>query len=176
MFFTVWMMWSPRSADRLRHSAGLAATGVNISTRYYGASPFFALIDKIPILKSIRCLIRSQCRSFSSTGTTLPRLDTPLNRRAAAFWTDCNTTLTDIIAENFTNFFMRKVDEIHDMANASHPDISIGSSVQLYNFTPVSTEDVVSNLQIIKHVTWTLFQSELLYNMLKFWHHSSRTF
>ena len=94
MFFTVWMMRSPRSADRLQSSAGLAATGVNISARYCGASPFIALNDKIPILKSIHCLIGSQCRSSRSTGTTLPRLDTPPKSRAAAFWTDCKRCMS----------------------------------------------------------------------------------
>ena len=88
VFFTVWMR-SPRSADRLRCSAGLAETGVNIFTRYCDASPFIALNDKTLLLKSIHCLIGSQCRSSRSIYTTLPRLDTPPKRRAAVFLTDC---------------------------------------------------------------------------------------
>ena len=89
MVFTVWIMRSSRFADRLRCSAGLAATGLNISTRYCGASPFIALNDKTPILRSIRCLIGSQCRSSRSTEITQLRLETPPNRRAAASRTDC---------------------------------------------------------------------------------------
>ena len=94
------MMRSPRSADRLRRSAALVATRVNIFTRYGGTSPFIALNDKTPILKSIRCLIGSQCRSFRCTGTTLPRFNTPPKQQCSGLSVNavCHITAVPPIA------------------------------------------------------------------------------
>ena len=51
-------------------------------------------------------------------------------------------------------------------SNASHPDIHLGSSVQLFRFMPVSNS---CDLQIVKHVACTLFQRESLKSLLRFW-------
>ena len=78
----------PWSADRLRQSDSTAATGVIISQRYGGAAPCRHLNTFVQILKSIRCLMGSQCRTSRISSEIESNFLLSITKRAAERNTD----------------------------------------------------------------------------------------